>query len=57
MMGAVAQMLLLIGLKLGTFTKNMKEIYSTAGIEFYFSAAYIKELVAFVKRELENLDK
>jgi oligoendopeptidase F len=43
-------------LKLG-YTKNMKEIYSTAGIEFNFSAAYIKELVAFVKLELEKLDK
>lgn len=46
----------LAALKLG-YTKNMKEIYSTAGIEFNFSAAYIKELVAFVKQELENLDK
>jgi oligoendopeptidase F len=43
-------------LKLG-YTKNMKDIYSTAGIEFNFSAAYIKELVAFVKQELEKLDK
>lgn len=46
----------LAALKLG-YTKNMKEIYSTAGIEFNFSASYIKELVAFVKQELENLDK
>ena len=46
----------LAALKLG-YTKNMKEIYSTAGIEFNFSAAYIKELVAFVKLELEKLDK
>ena len=43
-------------LKLG-YTKNMKDIYSTAGIEFNFSAAYIKELVAFVKQELKKLDK
>ena len=46
----------LAALKLG-YTKNMKEIYKTAGIEFNFSAAYIKELVAFVKLELEKLDK
>lgn len=42
-------------LKLG-YTKNIKEIYKTAGIEFNFSATYIKELVDFVKQELDNLE-
>jgi oligoendopeptidase F len=42
-------------LKLG-YTKNMKTIYETAGIEFNFSADYIKELMIFVKSELEKLD-
>lgn len=42
-------------LKLG-YTKNIKEIYQTAGIEFNFSAAYIKELMDFVKKELQKLE-
>lgn len=42
-------------LKLG-YTKSIKEIYKTAGIEFNFSAAYIKELADFVKSELKKLD-
>ncbi|MBC7653367.1 MAG: M3 family oligoendopeptidase [Oligoflexus sp.] len=42
-------------LKLG-YTKDMKTIYETAGIEFNFSADYIKELMIFVKSELEKLD-
>jgi oligoendopeptidase F len=42
-------------LKLG-YTKDMKTIYETAGIEFNFSAGYIKELMDFVKNELEKLD-
>lgn len=42
-------------LKLG-YTKNMVEIYETAGIEFNFSAAYIKELMDFVKSELKKLE-
>lgn len=42
-------------LKLG-YTKSIKEIYRTAGIEFNFSAAYIKELADFVKSELKKLD-
>ncbi len=41
-------------LKLG-YTKTIREIYETAGIKFDFSAAYVKELVAFVTQELENL--
>ena len=41
-------------LKLG-YTKTIREIYETAGVKFDFSAAYVKELVAFVKQELENL--
>jgi oligoendopeptidase F len=42
-------------LKLG-YTKSIKEIYKTAGIEFNFSAGYIKELADFVKSELKKLD-
>lgn len=42
-------------LKLG-YTKTIKEIYETAGIEFNFSAAYVKELADFVKSELEKLE-
>jgi oligoendopeptidase F len=42
-------------LKLG-YTKTIKEIYETAGIEFNFSAAYVKELADFIKSELKKLD-
>lgn len=42
-------------LKLG-YTKTIKDIYETAGIEFNFSAAYVKELADFIKSELEKLD-
>lgn len=42
-------------LKLG-YTKTIKEIYETAGIEFNFSASYVKELANFVKSELEKLE-
>ena len=42
-------------LKLG-YTKTIKEIYETAGIEFNFSDAYVKELADFIKSELEKLD-
>lgn len=37
------------------YTKTIGEIYKTAGIEFNFSAAYIKELMQFVKAELHKL--
>ena len=37
------------------YTKTIGEIYKTAGIEFNFSASYIKELMAFVKEELKKL--
>jgi oligoendopeptidase F len=42
-------------LKLG-YTKTIKEIYETAGIEFNFSAQYVKELAEFVKDELRKLE-
>ncbi|ADY52522.1 oligoendopeptidase, M3 family [Pseudopedobacter saltans DSM 12145] len=42
-------------LKLG-YTKSIKEIYKTAGIEFDFSAAYIRELAQFVITELKKLN-
>ena len=44
----------LSALKLG-YTKSMKEIYETAGIEFNFSAAYIKELMHFLTTELQKV--
>ncbi len=37
------------------YTKTIGEIYETAGIEFNFSQTYVKELVDFVRGELENL--
>lgn len=43
-------------LKLG-YTKTIKEIYQTAGIEFNFSAEYVHELAAFIKTELDLLEK
>jgi oligoendopeptidase F len=42
-------------LKLG-YTKTIKEIYETAGIEFNFSVSYVKELAEFVQEELKKLD-
>jgi oligoendopeptidase F len=41
-------------LKLG-YTKPIKEIYQAAGIEFNFSGSYIRELMQFVKLEIEKL--
>jgi oligoendopeptidase F len=34
------------------YTKTIGDIYQTAGIEFNFTAPYIKQLMAFVKEEL-----
>jgi oligoendopeptidase F len=42
-------------LKLG-YTKSISEIYETAGIKFDFSAIYVKELAAFIKKELSKLN-
>ena len=42
-------------LKLG-YTKPIKEIYQTAGIKFDFSQSNIRELIGFVKSELESLE-
>lgn len=42
-------------LKLG-YTKPVPELYRAAGIEFNFSSDYIKGLVDFVKKELQELD-
>ena len=42
-------------LKLG-YTKSISEIYNTAGIEFNFSAHYVKELADFIKKELKELE-
>ena len=41
-------------LKLG-YTRNIREIYRTAGIEFNFSREYVSQLGAFVKEELDAL--
>lgn len=38
------------------YTKPINEIYETAGIEFNFSAPYIRELVQFVVAELDKLE-
>ena len=37
------------------YSKPVSELYRTAGIEFDFSAKRIKQLVDFVKQELQNL--
>lgn len=37
------------------YTKPIGEIYKAAGIEFNFGAVYIRELMAFVKSELNKL--
>ncbi|AMS27482.1 oligoendopeptidase F [Bacteroidetes bacterium UKL13-3] len=37
------------------YTKTIGEIYKTAGVEFNFSAPYIKELMKFVKAELAKI--
>ncbi|MGZ4036329.1 MAG: M3 family oligoendopeptidase [Bacteroidia bacterium] len=37
------------------YTKPIPEIYKTAGIEFNFSPAYVKELADFVKEEYDKL--
>lgn len=41
-------------LKLG-YMRSIPEIYKAAGIKFDFSRAYIKELMDFVKRELDKI--
>ncbi len=41
-------------LRLG-YTKSIPEIYKAAGVEFNFSREYVKELIDFVKIELEKL--
>jgi oligoendopeptidase F len=41
-------------LKLG-YTRNIREIYRTAGIEFDFSREHISELGTFVRQELDGL--
>lgn len=45
----------LSALKLG-YTKTIPEIYETAGITFKFNKEYVKELVDFVKLELDKLN-
>ena len=41
-------------LKLG-YTKTIPEVYDAANIKFDFSQRYISELIAFVKKELEEI--
>ncbi|MFN6943448.1 MAG: M3 family oligoendopeptidase [Cytophagaceae bacterium] len=43
-------------LKLG-YTRPINEIYATAGVRFDFSGEYIRELIGFVKGELDLLKK
>lgn len=45
----------LAALKLG-YTKTIKEIYKTAGIEFNFSSDYVHELAKFINEELAKLE-
>lgn len=45
----------LAALKLG-YTKTIKEIYKTAGIEFNFSSEYVHKLAKFIKAELEQIE-
>ena len=42
-------------LKLG-YTRSVRDLYETAGISFDFSAEYLKELVQFIKAELDELE-
>jgi oligoendopeptidase F len=42
-------------LKLG-YTRTIREIYETAGIEFNFSQEYVRELALFVQSELKKLE-
>jgi oligoendopeptidase F len=44
----------LAALKLG-YTRPIREIYKAGGIQFDFSQPYIKELMDFVKKEMDNL--
>ncbi|MEM1216528.1 MAG: M3 family oligoendopeptidase, partial [Bacteroidota bacterium] len=43
-------------LRLG-YTRNIKEIYRTAGIEFNFSRNYVNELGQFIQAEIEALTR
>lgn len=42
-------------LRLG-YTKTIREIYQTAGIEFDFSAEYVQKLAVFIKEQLDQLE-
>jgi oligoendopeptidase F len=39
------------------YTKNLKELYSTAGIQFDLSPGYVKELGSFVKERMAEMMK
>ncbi|MDD3579047.1 MAG: M3 family metallopeptidase, partial [Candidatus Cloacimonetes bacterium] len=39
------------------YSKPVDELYRAAGIEFDFSAKHIRELVDFVRQELEQIEK
>ena len=39
------------------YTKPIKEIYTTAGIEFNFSQAYIQELMDFLAQKIQQLEE
>ncbi len=38
------------------YTRQIPEIYTTAGIQFNFSDTYVKEVAEFVRKELEGLE-
>jgi oligoendopeptidase F len=46
----------LLALSLG-YTKPIKEIYATAGIEFNFSQTYIQELMDFLAQKIQQLEE
>jgi oligoendopeptidase F len=46
----------LLALSLG-YTKPIKEIYATAGIEFNFSQTYIQELMDFLAQKIQKLEE
>jgi oligoendopeptidase F len=37
------------------YTRSIKDIYKTAGIKFDFSAAYVSELMEFIKTEVDQI--
>ncbi len=38
-------------------TKTLPELFNAAGLEFDFSPSYINELMLFVKKEMDEIEK